>query len=133
MDGSIRMVSVCDYVAQLFDTVKAFLARPDVSELVNAGLDLPVRLRPVEAIGRAVAQAPVAWAVEDAAGATGRITLLVVNSGREALTEVLVSAWTGEKAAGRIATAARALLDRVSTLLEPPAAHTGEVTISPAA
>jgi hypothetical protein len=93
---------------------------------LNAALEpdgprVSVRISPLETIGRTVARAGLSCQAIDPQVAetqgVGTITVLAVRSGREALTELLVSVRVEEEHARQAATVARRFLEQVTALL----------------
>jgi hypothetical protein len=130
-----HLVSVCDYVALPLDEVATLLSRAGSRDLLatalNAALEpdgprVSVRISPIETIDRAAAHAHVMYQAIDPAVAEmhgdGTITMLVVRTGREALTELLVSVEVEEESARQAATVARRFLERLTALMEGRAA-----------
>jgi hypothetical protein len=126
-DSRKRLVGVSDYVAQRFTTVSDALGQPDGGGLLTTALTAalePHRLEftlesaPLETIGRAVARRRItcrAMDQTDVESVHGSITVLAVNSGKDPITEVLVTARVDAAFAREAAAAARRFLEQLTS------------------
>jgi hypothetical protein len=127
-----HLVSVCDYVDLPLGAVIEFLGSADVDALLTDALadalgsdpqHVEVRVEVPEVLGNAMARARVTVSAPGAPSA-GTVTAMVVSSGRESLTELLVSVRVGEGQQRRAALAARRFLERVTAILRTRAPRT---------
>lgn len=125
-----RTMRVCDYVDLPFEEVTRQLARPGAIGLLAASLraalgadagSVTVRASSPEMVGHAVAQIKVRWQAVDHGGGeahgSGTLTVLVVQSGRDAVTELLVTVPVADEVAGTAASVTHRFLGEVSARL----------------
>jgi hypothetical protein len=112
-------MSVCDYVDLPLDVITDLLARPDVDDLLAdalgaalgpAGGVVTVHATAPESVGRDMARVHASWQACGTTGkssaGTGTIVALVVQSGREAVTELLVTVPVADERSVRMSAAA---------------------------
>lgn len=125
-----RLASVCDYVAVPLERVRELLGGDDVDDLLTSSLRAaigpdhpPVSLQaaPLETLGRATALTRVTWRAtvlpDLELQGVATITLHLVRSGREPLTELTVTVRADEETAARAAPVARRFLEEITGAL----------------
>ncbi len=133
MSSNVRTMKVCDYVERPFLDVTEMLSSSDAEELLTAALraglgpgvsSVEVRAVPQPAT-RDAARFDVDWCATDQAGGasrgTGSILVLVVDSGRDAVTELLVTVLIAEELAVQAAAATHRFLHELTRQLRESA------------
>ena len=130
-DGATtRTLHLCDYVNLSLDDVIGLFARPDMEELLasslrkamgSAGERMSLRASGAEQLSDATARLFVDWRTTDRDGTpyagSATISLLVVQTGADPITELLVALPVDQEVAPWVAAATRRFLDEVITRL----------------
>ena len=127
---AMRIMRVCDYVDLPLELVAAMLEAPDVDDMLAVALqsavgadarDVTVRTNAPERLGDGVARIAATWQTIDSTGrestGVGTLLALVVQSGREAVTELLVTVSVPMDVSPRAAGVARRFLAEVTASL----------------
>lgn len=125
-----RTMRLADYVERGLAEVVAAFERPDVDEVLGSAMraalaltDEPIAVRTTEPVFVAAGSAwvSVTWAYVDSVGseheASASLRMLVIQSGREPMTELLVTMTVDQARAAEIATVVHGLLDHFTRYL----------------
>jgi hypothetical protein len=124
-----RPLGVCGYVERGLPEVVERLSAPGAATQVASALaptlhagagDIVVDLRGPVLVSDRVAHLHLAWAAADGRNGRFKLSVLAVRSGRDALTELLVSVPVDETTAVGTAVAARHFLDELALVLHAP-------------
>jgi hypothetical protein len=128
--ASERTLHLSSYVDRAFDDVVERFRRPGIDELLDSSIAVAVggsqpgavlRASSPQTVSHATARVPVDWRFSGAGGGiaegAGVISLLVVQSGRDPVTEVLVTVAVPDEAAHRVAPVLRRFLDELAARL----------------
>ena len=133
--ATTRTLHLCGYVNLSLEDVLGLFARPDMEELLasslrkamgSAGERMSLRASGAEQLSDATARLFVDWRTTDRDGrayeGSATISLLVVQTGVDPITELLVALPVDEEVAPWVAAATRRFLDEVITRLAVVAA-----------
>ena len=121
---------VCDYVDLPFEVVTAMFEAPDIDDVLAVALrsavgtdarEVTISTSPPQRLGDGVARVEATWRTVEATGREsaghGSLLALVVQSGREAVTEILVTVAVPKDVSPRAAGVTRRFLAEVTASL----------------